>query len=264
MSGSEVTSPAPAPEDGDQSGAAPGRSSGRLEGKVALVTGGGGGIGRAIAVLFAREGASVVVAGRRAEPLQETVKEVRRSGGVATFTRGDVGRADRVEMIVQAATYNFGGLDIVVNAAGQHVEGAVDALDERRWDRIMNTNLKGPYLIIRHAVPALRERGGGSIVNLAGIDGLRGRAGAAAFAASKGGLIALTRSAALDLAGDGIRVNAVCPGPVGDEDAGVPLGRAGRPEDVAGLALYLASDESSWVTGAILPVDGGLLAGRNG
>ncbi len=258
----------------DQTG--PRRRSRRLEGKVALVTGGGSGIGRAIALHFAREGASLVVAGRRSEPLQETVREIRRQGGTGTFTRGDVSRADRVEMIVQAATYNFGGLDVLVNGAGVFAAGSVAETDERRWDRVMSTNLKGPFLVARFAVPAMRERGGGSIINVAAIHGLSGWRNAAAFSASKGGLIALTRSMALDLAPDRIRVNAICPGPMerpgGGEptEAGPPMGEApplgpaGRPEDVASLAIYLASDESAWVTGGVFPVDGGRLAGPRG
>ncbi|HXI01967.1 MAG TPA: SDR family oxidoreductase, partial [Candidatus Saccharimonadales bacterium] len=204
--------------------------------------------------------------------------EIRRGGGVATFTRGDVSRAERVEMIVQAATYNFGGLDIVVNCAGAYLPGTILDVDERRWDRMLNTNLKGPYLVSRCAVPMMRERGGGSIVNLAGAGGLAGLRGASAYSASKGGLIALTRSMALDLAPDRIRVNAICPGPMEPPEGGadeapgknappapeaVPLGRRGWHSDVAALALYLASDDSCWVTGSVFPVDGGLMAGSH-
>lgn len=246
-----------------------------LKGKSVLVTGGGTGIGRAIALLFAAEGASVVVAGRRSDPLQETVQEIRRTGGVATFARGDITRVDRVEMIVQSATYNFGGLDLLVNNAGIFVGGSVADINERRWDRVVSTNLKGAYLVSRQAIPAMRSRGGGSIVNIAAAAGLTGEQDAAAFAASKGGLIALTRSMALDLAADRIRVNAICPGTVESpmtrspeygsrmEKAleRIPLGRPGRPEDVAHLALYLASDAAGWTTGSILTLDGGRWAG---
>lgn len=247
----------------------------RLRGKIVLVTGGGTGIGRAISLLFAREGASVIVAGRRSEPLQETVREIRREGGLVTFARGDVSRSDRVEMLVQAAVYNFGGLDVLVNNAGVFLPGTIEETDERRWDRIMGTNLKGPYMVTRHALPAMRQRGGGSIINIASADALTGAKGAAAYAASKGGLISLTKSIAADVAADRIRVNAICPGhvetPAGFEaTAGPPasaldpavasgsLGRPGTPQDVAHLALYLASDESSWVTGSIFSIDGGL------
>jgi NAD(P)-dependent dehydrogenase (short-subunit alcohol dehydrogenase family) len=264
----------PAPAEDPEPDAAPRPGTGRLKGKIALVTGGGTGIGRAVAMLFAREGASVVVAGRRSEPLQETIQEIRRGGGTAAFARGDVSRADRAEMIVQAAVYNFGGLDVLVNAAGVRASGTILDTDERRWDRILATNLKGPFLVSRLAAAAMRRRGGGSIVNVADAVALRGVRGAAAYAASKGGLVALTRSMALDLAADRIRVNAVCPGAVdtpmardpaqGGGDALIevaarehPLGRAGTPADVAWLALYLASDESSWITGAVFPMDGG-------
>jgi len=249
----------------------------RLKGRIALITGGGTGIGRAIAELFAREGASIVVSGRRAEPLQEAVHQMRRDGGVATFARGDVTRADRVEMLVQAAVYNFGGLDILVNNAGVRLMGTILDTDERRWDRVVNTNLKGPYLVSRIAIPAMRERGGGAIINVASISGLNGARGAAAYSAAKGGLVALTRSLAIDLAADRIRVNAICPGavdspssregPASGDDAGIPdapraaaPGRVCTPDDVARLALFLASEESVWVTGAVIPVDGGLPA----
>jgi NAD(P)-dependent dehydrogenase (short-subunit alcohol dehydrogenase family) len=258
------------PEGESEPPVVPARGS-RLQGKSVLVTGGGTGIGRAIAMLFASEGASLVVAGRRSEPLQETVREIRRAGGVATFARGDVTKTDRAEMIVQSAIYNFGGLDVLVNNAGLFTGGSVTEINEKRWSRVLETNLSGPYLVSRLAIPAIRSRGGGSIVNIAAVAGLAGQRGAAAFAASKGGLIALTRSMALDLAPDRIRVNAICPGTVESgmtrgQDGGslpdeassrIPLGRAGRPEDVAHLALYLASDEAGWVTGSIFTVDGG-------
>jgi len=256
-------------------GASTARRSERLKGKIALVTGGGTGIGRAISEIFASEGASVVLSGRRAEPLQEAVQQIRRDGGIATFARGDVTRQDRVEMLVQAAVYNFGGLDIVVNNAGIRLQGTILDTDEKRWDRVLQTNLKGPFLVSRLAVPAMRTRGGGSIVNVASSAGVVGVRGAAAYSAAKGGLVALTRSMALDHAADRIRVNAVCPGivdspstreaagagiadPVEGDSALQPLGRRGSPEDVARLVLFLASDESSWITGAVISVDGGL------
>ncbi|HET9480713.1 MAG TPA: SDR family NAD(P)-dependent oxidoreductase [Candidatus Polarisedimenticolia bacterium] len=271
----------PPPEDDAASGpeslarGEPAAPQGRLEGRIALVTGGGSGIGRAIALLFAREGARVVVAGRRSEPLQEAVRVIRSRGGVATFARGDVTRADRVELMVQGAIYNFGGLDILVNNAGVFEEGSILQTEEKRWDRVVGTNLKGAYLVSRHAVRAMKERGGGCIINNASIHGLAGMREGAAYCASKGGLIALTRAMALDHAADRIRVNAICPGLVDtpmtrDEDGGTrwldeavkdyPLGRAGTPEEVARLALHLASDDASWTTGAVLTIDGGYLA----
>jgi NAD(P)-dependent dehydrogenase (short-subunit alcohol dehydrogenase family) len=248
---------------------------GRLEGKIALVTGGGTGIGRAISLLFAREGARLVVAGRRSDPLQEVVREIRREGGIATFTRGDVTKPDRVELMVHGAVYNFGGLDILVNNAGIFVEGSVLDLDEKKWDRVLGTNLKGAYLVSRLAIPAMKERGGGAIVNIASVHGLVGMKGGAAYCASKGGLVQLTRAMALDHAADRIRVNAICPGLIDtpmtrDADGGstwldgatrpYPVPRAGTPEEVARLALYLASDESGWTTGSALPLDGGFTA----
>jgi len=248
----------------------------RLAGRIALVTGGGTGIGRAIALLFAREGAKIVVAGRRSEPLQEVVAEIRRFGGTATFTRGDVSKSDRVELMVQGAIYNFGGLDILVNNAGIFVEGSVLETDEKRWDRIIGANLKGAYLVSRQAVPAMKARGGGSIINNASIHGLVGMRNGAAYCASKGGLVQLTRAMALDHAADNIRVNAICPGLVDspmtrDDDGGTswlmsavsgyPAGRPGTPDEVARLALFLASDESRFITGAALAIDGGFLAG---
>ncbi|MFQ5700244.1 MAG: SDR family NAD(P)-dependent oxidoreductase [Acidobacteriota bacterium] len=250
-------------------------SAGRLEGRIALITGGGGGIGRAIALRFAREGAKVVVAGRRSDPLQETVAEIRDRGGTATLVRGDVSKADKVELMVQGAIYNFGGLDILVNNAGMFIEGTIADLDERKWDRLFGANLKGAYLVSRQALPAMRTRGGGSIINNASIFGLVGCARSAAYCASKGGLIQLTRAMAIDHAGEQIRVNAICPGVVDSpimkdekgrsrpiEQAGrtFPMARKGTVEDVACLALFLASDESAWMTGAVLGIDGGYLA----
>ncbi len=253
----------------------PARSAGKLEGRIALVTGGGTGIGRAIAILFGREGARVVVAGRRSEPLQQVVQEIRRQGGVATFARGDVTKPDRVELMVNGAVYNFGGLDILVNNAGIFVEGAITEVDEKKWDRVLGTNLKGAYLVSRLAIPAMKARGGGSIINVASVHGLVGMKGGAAYCASKGGLVQLTRAMALDHAADRIRVNAICPGYVDtamtrDDDGGarwlgeavrpMPIQRAGTPDEVARLALYLACDESAWMTGSALPLDGGLTA----
>ncbi len=215
----------------------------RLEGKIALVTGGGTGIGRAIALRFAGDGARVVVAGRRSEPLQEVVREIRRRGGVATFCRGDVAKADRVELMVQGAIFNFGGLDVLVNNAGLFAEGTVLETDERKWDRVLATNLKGAFMVSRQALPALKARGGGSIINNACLAGIVGARAAAAYSAAKGGLLALTRAMAMDHASERIRVNAIC--------TGEPVG----PEDVAELALFLASDDAAGITGATYPLE---------
>ncbi|MGH9870144.1 MAG: SDR family NAD(P)-dependent oxidoreductase [Candidatus Polarisedimenticolia bacterium] len=265
----------PSPGGDPESETAPREAPGRLQGKIALITGGGTGIGRAIALLFGGEGARVVVAGRRSDPLQQVVRDIRARGGVATFTRGDVTKPDRVEMMVNGAVYNFGGLDILVNNAGVFVEGSVVEMDEKKWDRVIGTNLKGAYLVSRLAIPVLKTRGGGSIINVASVHGLVGMKGGAAYCASKGGLVQLTRAMALDHAADRIRVNAICPGYVDtpmtrDEGggstwldatvAGVPIPRAGQPEEVARLALFLASEESGWMTGSALTLDGGFTA----
>lgn len=249
-------------------------AAGRLEGRIALITGGGTGIGRSIALLFAREGAKIVVAGRRSEPLQQVVNEIRALGRIATFSRGDVTKTDRVELMVQGAIFNFGGLDILVNAAGCFHEGSVTDTDEKRWDRVIGTNLKGAYMVSRLAIPAMAKRGGGSIINIASVFGLVGMERGAAYCASKGGLIQLTRAMALDSAAEQIRVNAICPGrvdtPMMHDDKGqptrlataarLPMGRPGTAEDVAGLALYLASQDARWMTGCVLGMDGGFLA----
>jgi len=181
-----------------------------------------------------------------------------------------VTKGDRVELLVQGAIYNFGGLDILVNAAGAREAGTILETDEKRWDRMMQANLKGPFLVSRLAVTPMKARGGGSIVNIASSAALHGARGASAYAAAKGGLVALTKSMAIDFAPDRIRVNAVCPGSLASPsspqapqplDGGAlpeaPLGRAGTPDDVARLALYLASEEAAWVTGADISVDGG-------
>jgi NAD(P)-dependent dehydrogenase (short-subunit alcohol dehydrogenase family) len=203
------------------------------------------------------------------------VHEIRGRGGAATFCRGDVSKPDQVELMVQGAIYNFGGLDILVNNAGTFTEGTVVDTDEKKWDRILGTNLKGAYLVSRQAVPAMRARGGGSIINNASVHGVVARRNGAAYCASKGGLIQLTRAMALDHAVDRIRVNAICPGLVDspltrDADGGTkwldeavkdyPIARPGSVEEVAHLALFLASDDSSWFTGAVLPIDGGFTA----
>jgi NAD(P)-dependent dehydrogenase (short-subunit alcohol dehydrogenase family) len=251
----------------------------RLAGKTALITGGGTGIGRACALLFAREGARVAVAGRSAEPLRAVVAEIERAGGQALAVTCDVTQAEQVERAVRATAERFGALNVVVNNAGVLALGSVEQTPESEWARVLGVNLTGTFLVSRAALPELRKAGGGSIVNIGSLYGLIGLKNRAAYAASKGGVTQLTRSMALDHAHEGIRVNCVCPAIVETEmiqqvfasqpDPAalrrqrieqIPLGRMGRPEDVAQLALFLASDESSWMTGAALPLDGGLSA----
>ncbi len=263
--------PFPPPETATEGPGGDTRPAGRLEGKIALITGGGSGIGRAMSLLFAREGAKVVVAGRRSEPLQAVVKEIRAFGGMATLSKGDISKSDRVELMVQGATFTFGGLDILVNNAGIFLPGSVTEITERRWDKVIETNLKGTFLVSRHAIAAMKDRGGGSIINNASIHGLVGARNASAYCASKGGLVQLTRAMALDHAADGIRVNAICPevidspftrepdgkpGPLLEAAQKRPTARTATPEDIARLALFLASDESSWMTGATVSLDG--------
>ncbi len=252
----------------------------RLAGKTALITGGGTGIGRACALLFASEGARVAVAGRSAEPLRAVVAEIERAGGQALAVTCDVTQAQQVERAVRATVERFGALNVVVNNAGVLALGSVEQTPESEWAHVLGVNLIGTFLVSRAALPELRKAGGGSIVNIGSLYGLIGLKNRAAYAASKGGVTQLTRAMALDHAHEGIRVNCVCPAIVETEmihqvfanqpDPAalrrqrieqIPLGRMGRPEDVAQLALFLASDESSWMTGVALPLDGGLSAG---
>jgi NAD(P)-dependent dehydrogenase (short-subunit alcohol dehydrogenase family) len=246
---------------------------GKLDGKVAIVTGAGSGIGKATALLFAREGARVVVADITGAE-EETAREI---GDAALAVRADVSRSADVQAMITAATDRFGRLDILFNNAG--IEGAqaptADS-DEGNFDRVIAVNLKGVYLGMKYAIPTMLAGGGGSIINNASVAGLIGFPGIPAYCASKGGVIQLTKTAALEYATQGIRVNAICPGVIwtpmvarftgASEEARAqfaqlePVGRMGQPEEVAALVLFLAADESSFVTGTALPVDGGFVA----
>jgi NAD(P)-dependent dehydrogenase (short-subunit alcohol dehydrogenase family) len=252
---------------------------GRLEGKVALVTGGGSGIGRAICERFAREGARVAVSDWRREAAEETVAHIVAEGGTAVSTSGDVASPDDAARMVSETVAAFGRLDVLVANAGRALVATATETTPEQWDRTIGTNLTGCFLLARAAIPHLITAGGGSIVLTASQLAFVGAERFAAYAASKGGVLNLARALALDHARDKIRVNALCPGavetplllnqfagqdgPQGSLDDLValhPLGRLGQPEEIAAAALFLASDEASFVTGSALVVDGGYLA----
>lgn len=252
---------------------------GRLAGKVALITGAGGGQGRAAAVLFAREGARVVVADVKVEGGEETARMVNAAGGQAVFHATDVSQAQQVDAAVRLAVNTYGALHIMYNnAAVLHRKDAlVTNLDEDIWDLVLNVNLKGVYLGCKYAVPEIVKAGGGSIINVSSLAGLLGVGNVHAYTAAKGGVISLTRALAMAYASQNVRCNVICPGGVDTpmmahvfhnpnpkfremSEKGHPLGRLGTPEDIAQMALYLASDESSWVTGSVFTIDGGYAA----
>ena len=249
---------------------------GRLKGKVAAVTGAASGIGRASAERFAAEGARVVVADLDADAAEEAARAIVENGGEATHVRCDVARAEDAKGMVEAAVERYGKLDVLFNNAGfTHSPGPVEEMAEEDLDRSLAVNVKGVFLCSQAAIPALREGGGGSIIVTASIMGVRTRPGFTAYATSKAAAIHLARTLALELADDGIRVNCLAPVAtetpmfetfVGDQDpeegraafiSTIPLGRLAQPTDVASAALYLASDESEYITGVVLPVDGG-------
>jgi NAD(P)-dependent dehydrogenase (short-subunit alcohol dehydrogenase family) len=251
-----------------------------LDGKVGLVTGGTSGIGRETAVLFAKAGAKVVVAGRREVEGQETVELIRAGGGDALFVKADVSKASEVEALVKKTVENFGRLDVAFNNAG--IEGVwvpIVRQSEEDWDRTIDINLKGVWLCLKYEIrQMLRQGGGGAIVNMSSVTGLIGSAGAAAYSASKHGVIGLTKSAALENAKGGIRVNAVCPAvietPMAERIFGAPqvhkfvlschpIGRFGRPMEVAEAVVWMCSDSASFMTGQSMVLDGGFLAGPN-
>lgn len=246
----------------------------QLEGKTAIVTGAGSGIGRGIARLFAREGANVVVADLGLAACGETVAAIQAAGGAAIFVEGNVRCPDHHAALVAAAKARFGRLDIAVNCAGISLPPTpVAQVPLGTWDEIVDVNLTGIFYAARAQIPAMLEAGGGVMVNIASAAGVRGVPGLSPYVASKHGLIGLTRTIAVEYAGQGIRANAIAPGfidtPLGghfppEERARLasrhPMNRLGRVEEVAELALFLASHRSSFITGACVPIDGGILA----
>jgi NAD(P)-dependent dehydrogenase (short-subunit alcohol dehydrogenase family) len=247
---------------------------GRLLGKAAIVTGGGAGIGRAIAILFVREGARVAVADIDVTAAEATVATIAEIGGSALAAGTDVSDAGCVEKMVRDTVTAYGGLDILINNAGVGTDGDVVELSEGEWQRILDVNLKGVFLCCKYAIPAMKKSGGGSIVNIASIAARVGGSVSCVYPASKAGVVSLSKNTALRFAKDRIRVNCVCPGHVDTaltytlkdphvRDALIsryPLGRLGTAEEIAAAVLFLASEEASFVTGTELIVDGGYTA----
>ena len=248
----------------------------RLANKVAIITGSASGMGQTAAELFAREGASVVVTDLNAQAGEETVTNIRQAGGTAIFVRANVANEAEVKAVVQKAIDTFGQIDILYNNAGimPAEDGSVTETTEATWDNVMDVNLKSAFLCSKYTLPHMVERKQGSIINVASFVAFMGcTVPQDAYTASKGGMLALTKSLAVQYGRDGIRCNAICPGPIEtpllrylwtSEDARnlrlnrIPLGRFGEAKDIVYMALYLASDESSWTTGAWLMVDGGI------
>jgi NAD(P)-dependent dehydrogenase (short-subunit alcohol dehydrogenase family) len=248
----------------------------RLKDKVALITGGTSGIGRATALLFAQEGAKVVVVGRDQARGQKVVAEIAEAGGTAVFLPCDVRFADQCRRVVEGTVRTFGRLDILFNNAGVFYANTVIDCTEDEWDLTVDISLKGTYLMSKYALPHMIAQGSGAIVNTSSGWGLVGGDKAAAYCAAKGGVVLLTKAMAVDHSWQGIRINCVCPGDVDTpmlvddaqrrgmawtdylaEAANRPMGRVGLPDEVARAVLFLASDEASFITGAALAVDGG-------
>jgi len=246
----------------------------RLARKTALITGAGSGLGREAALLFAKEGAQVVVTDINEEYLGQTLKMITDSGGQAVGKTMNISDSLQVEEAIKVAVERFGKLDILYNNAGVWLEredGPIAKLEDRIWDRTINTNLRGMYLCCKHAIPEMIKAGGGAIISTASVAGLMG-VKSSAYSASKGGMISLSRTIAVTYAKRNIRSNVICPGyidtPIATTDpkvleayrVAIPLKRGGKPIEVAYMALYLASDEASFVTGGTFVVDGGLYA----
>ncbi|MGI6099367.1 MAG: 3-oxoacyl-[acyl-carrier-protein] reductase [Lentisphaerae bacterium] len=245
---------------------------GKLDDKIAIVTGGGSGIGQSIALSLAREGCHVALCGRRLEPLQETVRQVEALGRRALALSVDVSRGEAVQEFVDTVVKEFGRVDILVNNAGITRDNLLIRMTEEQWDEVLTTNLKGAFLFSKAVARPMMKQRAGSIIQISSIIGLIGNAGQCNYAASKAGLIALTQSMAKELASRNIRVNAVAPGFIVSQmtDAlpeelrtrmlgEIPLGRFGTGEDIANAVVFLASEDASYVTGQVLSVNGGMV-----
>ncbi len=251
----------------------------RLQNKTALVTGAGSGLGKSIAETFAREGASVVVNDINPETGRAVTDRINQSGGIASFIQGDTSKEADAEKLVQFSVQTYGCLDILVNNAGVEQVKAIQDVTESEWDYVMNVNLKGVFFLSKHGVRQMVEQQNGNIINMASMAGLAGSALNGVYCASKGGVVQLTRAMALEYRDFNIRVNAICPAIIktdladrfmdGYKSLGVPIEEAiagrqhriGAVAEVANAALFLASDESSFINGVALPVDGGMSAG---
>lgn len=251
----------------------------RLKGKVAVVTGAASGIGKAIALAFAREGAKIVASDINVESGEGTAAQIRENNGGAIFIEADVAESEAVSDLIEETVENFGVLDIMVNNAGIEMIQRLADTDEQMWDRLISINLKGVFLGTKYAIPKMLANGGGNIINMASVAGIMGAGGLGAYNAAKGGVVLLTKNTAMDYGKLNIRANCICPGfistPMVENIMALPgaqeikdkiislcpAGRLGTPEEVAHCAVFLASDESSYINGHALVADGGMSAG---